>query len=203
MGSPDYAVPILESLNDDFDIAGVVSQPDQPVGRGRRIQSPPVKITAEELGLRVLQPAGIKKGGFMDELSKIKPDVMVVAAYGKILPGEILNFPKYGCINVHASLLPRWRGASPIQNAILAGDEKTGVTIMLMDEGVDTGDILSMNEVKIGDDDTAQSLSEKLSMLGADLLRKTLPEFIKGKIQPQKQNDKEATYTRLIKKKMD
>ena len=201
MGSPDYAVSILKMLDNQHQVAAVITQPDQPVGRGRKIQSPPVKIIADELGLEVHQPASIKGDEFFQILSTIAPDVIVVAAYGKILPKSILEFPKYGCINVHASLLPRWRGASPIQNSILAGDEKTGVTIILMDEGVDTGPVLSKAEVEISHADTAESLTGKLSECGAELLKTTLPDYLEGKIQAQAQDESAATYTKMIKKK--
>ena len=200
MGSPEFAVPILQRLNENYEIGAVVTQPDQPVGRGRKLQSPPVKLAAQEIGLTILQPESIRKDGFLDDLKKISPDVIIVAAYGKILPKEVLEFPRFGCINVHASLLPRWRGASPIQYAILHGDVQTGVTIMRMDEGLDTGPILAKDTVEITKDDNAESLTEKLAGLGADLLEKTLPDYMDRKITPQAQDDSHATFTRLIKK---
>lgn len=200
MGSPDYAVPTLKVLNDNYHVVGVITQPDQPVGRGRKIQSPPVKIMAEKMGLKIYQPNRIKGEDFLQTLSGLAPEVVIVAAYGKILPKKVLEFPKYGCVNVHASLLPRWRGASPIQNAILSGDQQSGVTIMLMDEGVDTGPILSKGDVAIADNDTAESLSGKLALKGAELLKDSLPDYLLGKIQAQKQKEEDATYTRMIKK---
>lgn len=201
MGSPEYAVPVLKMLDDQYQIVGVITQPDQPVGRGRKIKSPPIKTAADELSLKVMQPQSIRDDEFFQTLSNISPDVIVVAAYGKILPKRILEFLEFGCVNVHASLLPRWRGASPIQNAILQGDKKSGVTIMLMDEGVDTGPILTKDEVAIDDSDTAESLSKKLAFCGAELLKETLPDYFLGKLNAQDQNESDATYTKMIKKK--
>ena len=200
MGSPDFAVPVLQRLNESYEIVAVVTQPDQPVGRGRKLQAPPVKLAAQELDLNILQPGSVRKGSFFEDLKRLSPDGIVVAAYGKILPEEVLEFPRFGCINVHASLLPRWRGASPIQYAILHGDAQTGVTIMRMDEGLDTGAMLAKGSIEIADDDTAESLAEKLAVIGADLLEKTLPDYMKGEITPQEQDDSQATFTRLIKK---
>ena len=200
MGSPDFAVPVLQRLNESYEIVAVVTQPDQPVGRGRKLQAPPVKLAAQELDLNILQPGSVRKGSFFEDLKRLSPDGIVVAAYGKILPEEVLEFPKFGCINVHASLLPRWRGASPIQYAILHGDAQTGVTIMRMDEGLDTGAMLAKGSIEITDDDTAESLAKKLAVIGADLLEKTLPAYMKGEITPQEQDDSQATFTRLIKK---
>ncbi len=200
MGSPDYAATILEELNRCFTICGVITQPDQPTGRGKLIQSPTVKSYAESMGLAVFQPEKIRGDDFIVLLNDLAPDAIVVAAYGKILPKSVLEFPKFGCINVHASLLPRWRGASPIYNAILHGDEKSGVTIMLMDEGVDTGAILASREITIERQETTGSLTGKLSRLGADLLVQTLPEYFAGGIKPTAQPEKDATYSRLIKK---
>lgn len=200
MGSPDYAVPILKMLYEDFNLTAVVTQPDQPVGRGKKIQAPPVKVTAEELGIPVYQPLKIRGGVFEEQLKILAPDVIIVAAYGKILPKAVLEFPAFGCLNVHASLLPRWRGAAPIQNAILHGDVKTGVTIMQMDEGVDTGPILRKREVTIHKTDTGGSLSGKLARAGAELLKEVLPEFLEGRLNAQKQAEVGATYTQLIHK---
>ncbi len=200
MGSPDYAVPILKKLNDAYHISAVVTQPDQPVGRGKTIQAPPVKIYAENLGLPVFQPQKVKGEGFLQFLAEQSPDAIVVAAYGKILPRAVLDFPKYDCINVHASLLPRWRGASPIHSAILYGDQLTGVTIMLMDEGVDTGPTLASREVAIGEEETTESLTHALAEAGADLLIRTLPDYFSGKLQANAQPETGATYARLLKK---
>ncbi len=200
MGSPEYAVPILNKLNDSYSINAVITQPDQPVGRGKVIQSPPVKNFAESKRLPVYQPEKIKGEDFRELLSRLAPDAIVVAAYGKILPKEVLNFPKHGCINVHASLLPRWRGASPIHSAIRMGDKKTGVTIMLMDEGVDTGPTLAFSEICIDPQDTTGSLTEKLAGLGADLLIQTLPDYFDGKLKPADQPEEGGTYSQLLKK---
>ena len=200
MGSPDFAVPVLQRLNKTYEIVGVITQPDQPVGRGRKLQAPPVKFAAETLGLRTMQPDRIRGNEFMQELQTIAPDVIIVAAYGKILPKGVLDFPEYGSINVHASLLPCWRGASPIQYAILNGDARTGVTIMRMDAGLDTGPMLAKCALDIAEDDTAESLSEKLAVAGADLLEMTLPDYIDGKITAEEQDDSQATFTSLIKK---
>jgi methionyl-tRNA formyltransferase len=200
MGSPDYAVPILEMLHENYPVVAVVTQPDKPVGRGKKIQSPPVKVLAEKLGLTVLQPKRIKGKSFMEELEQLAPDVIIVAAYGKILPKSILDFPKYGCVNVHASMLPKWRGASPIQYAIWKGDAESGVTIMLMDEGVDTGGILAQRSVKIVPAETTESLAQKLSHTGTELLQQTLPDYLAGKLEAVAQREEEATFTRMLDK---
>jgi methionyl-tRNA formyltransferase len=200
MGSPDYAVPILKLLNEHYQVVGVITQPDQPVGRGKKIQSPPIKILSNALGIPVFQPQQLKGEDFIQKLKGMTPDAIVVAAYGKILPKPVLNLPEYGCINVHASLLPRWRGASPIQHAILCGDEKTGVTIMLMDEGVDTGPILSQSEISVDSQETAETLSSKLANEGAELLIHTIPQYFSGRITIRQQNEEGITYTSLLKK---
>ena len=200
MGSPDYAVPALKMLHAQFNLTAVVTQPDQPVGRGKKIQAPPVKIIAQELDVPIFQPAKVRGAEFMELLRTLAPDVIIVAAYGKILPEAVLEFPSFGCLNLHASLLPRWRGASPIQNAILHGDEKTGVTIMKMDRGVDTGAIFQMREVSIEPDDTAGSLSEKLAVTGAALLEEILPKYFDGTISAQEQPEEGATYAQLLHK---
>ena len=200
MGSPVFAVPILRSLADASDIIGVVTQPDRPAGRGRKIEQSAVKEISLSLSFPILQPIRIRDSGVVDHLRKLNPDVIVVAAYGQILTGSILEIPHFGCINVHASLLPRWRGASPVQAAILAGDSVTGVSIMKMDAGLDTGPIIAQKELNISDDDTSFSLSEKLSNLGASLLLDTLDGYYSGKIKINNQNDEQATKTHLIKK---
>lgn len=200
MGSPVFAVPILRSLADASDIIGVVTQPDRPAGRGRKIEQSAIKEISLSLSFPILQPIRIRDSGVVDHLRKLNPDVIVVAAYGQILTGSILEIPHFGCINVHASLLPRWRGASPVQAAILAGDSVTGVSIMKMDAGLDTGPIIAQKELNISDDDTSFSLSEKLSNLGASLLLDTLDGYYSGKIKINNQNDEQATKTHLIKK---
>ena len=200
MGSPDYAVPVLKMLHANFNLTAVITQPDQPVGRGKKIQAPPIKTAALELGLPVHQPAKARGPEFLALLENLAPDVIIVAAYGKILREDVLDFPRFGCLNVHASLLPRWRGASPIQNAILHGDEKSGVTIMKMDKGVDTGPVFEMKEVAISADDTAGTLSEKLAAAGAELLGEILPRYLAGEISAKPQPEEGATYAHLLKK---
>jgi methionyl-tRNA formyltransferase len=200
MGSPDFAVPSLSALAEKYSVVGVVTQPDRPAGRGRTMQPSPVKLLARKLDLPVVQPEKLSQAEAMEQLLSWKPDVVVVAAFGQILRADVLDLPPYGCINVHASLLPRWRGAAPIQAAILHGDAQTGVTIMLMDAGVDTGPILRQSSTPILPDDTAGRLSERLSRLGADLLIETLPGYLNGDIVPQPQNEADATYSPMLKK---
>jgi methionyl-tRNA formyltransferase len=200
MGSPDFAVPSLRALAVDYPIVGVVTQPDREAGRGRRLVAPPVKLAALELGLPVIQPEKLRAPETMAQLEAWHPDLIVVAAFGQILRLAILDLPRYGCVNVHGSLLPRWRGAAPIQAAILAGDEQTGVTIMKMDSGVDTGPMLSQRALPIEADDTAGSLFEILSTLGADLLMETLPGYLDGKIALHPQPEEGVTHAPMLKK---
>ncbi|MCR5118431.1 MAG: methionyl-tRNA formyltransferase [Lachnospiraceae bacterium] len=201
MGTPDYAVAPLKALyNAGYEISAVVTQPDKPVGRGRKIQECPVKILAKELGLPVFTPERIKRPEAVEELKKFEADIFVVAAFGQILSKEILMMPKYGCVNIHASLLPRYRGASPIQTAVLNGDEFSGVTIMQMDEGIDTGDIISQKSIKLDEDETGGSLFDKLAELGAELICEVLPEIEKGNISPVRQDNEKASHTRMISK---
>jgi len=199
MGSPDFALPTLRALNKAFEVVSVVTQPDRPAGRGRKMQPPEVKILAEELGLPLIQPASLKDPDAFKQLEAWSPDVIVVAAFGQILRENVLNLPPYGCINVHASLLPRWRGAAPVQAAILH-DDVTGVTIMKMDKGLDTGPILSQKTIPIPDEITAGELFDQLAQLGADLLVDTLSKYIRGEIQPEPQNDEKATYAPRLQK---
>ena len=175
MGSPDFALPSLRALAEGFEVAGVVTQPDRASGRGREIKMPPVKTLAQELGLPLIQPEKLRAPEAMDQLRAWAPDLIVVAAFGQILKKDVLDLPRYGCINVHASLLPRWRGAAPIHAAILAGDEETGVTIMQMNVGLDTGPMLAQRSIRLTSADTAGSVTQALSTLGADLLIETLP----------------------------
>jgi methionyl-tRNA formyltransferase len=200
MGSPDFAVPTLRGLAAHYEMVGVVTQPDRASGRGQALKSPPTKMLANELGLNVIQPEKLRAPEAMDQLRLWNPDLIVVAAFGQILKPDVLTLPPYGCINVHTSLLPRWRGAAPIQAAILAGDVETGVTIMNMDQGVDTGAIINQRAIKIEVDDTAGSLSGKLSHLGADLLIETLPGYLSGELKPQPQDESKATYAPMLKK---
>jgi methionyl-tRNA formyltransferase len=200
MGSPDFAVPILEALSANYTIEGVVTQPDRPSGRGRLLQSPPAKRLAGRLNLPVIQPKSLKEEWVHDQLTAWAPDLIVVAAFGQILRDNILNLPPYKCLNVHASLLPRWRGAAPIPAAILAGDKHTGATIMVMDPGVDTGPILSQSTIAITPEDTSKTLQPKISRLGAELLLETLPGYLNQSITPIDQDDSQATYAPMLKK---
>ncbi len=200
MGSPDFAVPSLEALAAGYLVVGVVSQPDRPAGRGRELVPPPVKQAALRLGLPVIQPERLRQPEALEQLHAWAPDVIVVAAFGQILKPAVLDLPPFGCINVHGSLLPRGRGAAPIQHAILEGDAQTGITIMRMDPGVDTGPILSQRALPIAPDDTGGSLFEKLSRLGADLLIETLPPYLRGELQPRPQPQEGATYAPMLRK---
>ena len=199
LGSPDFALPTLEMLNRHFTVVGVVTQPDRPAGRGRQLQAPYVKLLANKLCLDLIQPKSLKEPDVYQQLVDWKPDVIVVAAFGQILREKVLTLPPYGCLNVHASLLPRWRGAAPVQAAILH-DEVTGVTIMKMDKGLDTGPVLSQAGVNISKVITGGELSDTLAQLGATLLADTLPKYVQGEIQPQPQNNEEATYAPRLKK---
>lgn len=200
MGSPDFALPVLRALAEHYQIVGVVTQPDRPSGRGRELKSPPVKTLAMDLGLAYIQPEKLRAPEAMDQLRLWAPDLIVVAAFGQILKPNVLDLPRYGCINVHASLLPRWRGAAPINAAILAGDEETGVTIMKMDVGLDTGPMLTQRSMRLTPDDTAGSVIEALSVLGADLLIETLASYLSGEIVPRPQPEEGVTYAPMLKK---
>ncbi|MEM7433692.1 MAG: methionyl-tRNA formyltransferase [Myxococcota bacterium] len=199
-GSPDFAVPCLDALHRISEVAAVVSQPDRPAGRGLSVRAPAVKQRALELGLDVWQPTRVRTPEFADRLRSLGADVGVVVAYGRILPLAVLEAPRMGCVNVHASLLPRWRGAAPIQWAIVHGDTETGVTLMQMDEGMDTGPILATATTPIERDDDAASLSERLSALGADLLARKLREHVAGQLEPVPQNNDAATMAPLLDK---
>lgn len=199
MGTPDFASIILNAMvKAECEIVGVVSQPDRPKGRGHKLMPTDVKKAAESAGLTVYQPESLKDEAFLPVLEELKPDIIVVAAYGRILPKYILEYPKYGCVNVHASLLPKYRGAAPIQRAIINGDKVTGVTIMQMAQGLDTGDILSKAETEIGEYETAGELFDRLAVIGGELLINTLDEI--DDIEPEKQNDDEAVYAEKISK---
>ena len=200
MGSPDFALPSLRALADVYEVVGVVTQPDRASGRGRELKPPPVKVLAQELNIPVVQPDKLKQPEAMEQLRAWAPDLIVVAAFGQILRKDVLELPQYRCINVHASLLPRWRGAAPINAAILHGDEATGVTIMQMDVGLDTGPMLAKRSIRLKPDDTAGSVFQALSTLGADLLLETLPDYLSGKIQPEPQPDDGATYAPMLNK---
>ena len=200
LGSPQFARFILLSLVDHFNVVGVVTQPDRPSGRGQILSSPPVKDTAKELGIPYIQPEKLREEEVYRQLNEWNSDLFVVAAYGKILKQNILDLPKFGCLNVHASLLPRWRGAAPIQASILAGDQETGITIMKMDSGVDTGQILAQRSTLISSMDDYLSLEMRLAIIGAELLIKTIPCFLNGKIRAIAQDDSLSTYAPMIKK---
>lgn len=201
MGSPPFAVPTLQALSKNYPLVGVVTQPDRPAGRGRSMRAPAVKVLAQALEIPIIQPQRVRDQHAMQQIRKWHPDLIVVVAFGQILRPELLDLPTHGCINVHASLLPRWRGAAPIQAAILNGDENTGVTIMRMDPGMDTGPIIFQATTPIQEHDTADTLSKRLSQLGADSLIETLPAYIRGEIEPQSQEDSLATKAPLLKKK--
>ena len=204
MGTPDFSIPVLKALTDskDHTVKAVVSQPDKARGRSSKPVSTPVKAFATERDIDVYTPEKVKDTGFIKTLKNIGCDVIVVVAFGQILPQEILDIPRYGCINVHASLLPRWRGAAPIQWSIITGDAVTGITTMQMDAGLDTGDILLKKKVPIAPDETSLSLFEKLSPIGADLLLETLYGLENGEIKPKKQDEKNSTYAKIIKKEL-
>ena len=200
MGSPDFSLPTLRALSNAYDVVGVVTQPDRASGRGRELKSPPVKTLALELGIPVMQPEKLRQPEAMEQLQAWRPDLIVVAAFGQIIKKDVLYLPRFGCINVHASLLPRWRGAAPINAAILHGDEETGVTIMVMDVGLDTGPMLSKRSIRLTRDETAGSAFEKMSQLGAGLLTETLPNYLSGKLTPTPQPKEGVTYAPMIKK---
>ncbi len=200
MGSPEFALPTLKALAERYPVVGVVTQPDRPAGRGNVLTPPPVKVLAQQLGLEVFQPEKLRTPEAKEKLRSWNPDLIVVAAFGQILRQEVLDLPPFGCINVHASLLPRWRGASPIQAAILHGDTVTGVTIMKMDPGIDTGPILAQRTVTIQPEDTAGSLSERLAQEGASLLMEVLPDYLEGRLHPQPQPEEGATYAKMLSK---
>lgn len=200
MGSPDFALPGLRALASRYQIVGVVTQPDRASGRGRALKPPPVKTLALELGLPLVQPEKLRQPEAVQQLRAWNPDLIVVAAFGQILKPEVLDLPRFGCLNVHASLLPRWRGAAPINAAILAGDEEMGVTIMKMDAGLDTGGILAQRAFRLSPDVTAGAAFDALSALGADLLLESLPDYLAGKLTPVPQPEDGVTYAPMLKK---
>jgi methionyl-tRNA formyltransferase len=200
MGSPEFALPTLRALAQHYEVIGVITQPDRGSGRGREQKAPPVKTLALELNIPVLQPEKLRDPNAMAQLHEWNPELIVVAAFGQILKKDVLELPQYGCINVHASLLPRWRGAAPINAAILAGDEEIGVTIMKMDVGLDTGPMLSKRSIRHTPDLTTGSAIRALSELGADLLIDTLPDYLSGKTIPQPQPEEGSTYAPMLKK---
>ncbi len=201
MGTPDFAVSSLDALiNSEHNILRVYSQPDRPKGRGHKLQPTPVKELALKNGIEVFQPNSLKSDEIAEEIKKLNPDCIVVVAYGKLLPKSILDIPQKGCINVHGSLLPKYRGAAPIQWAVLNGEQVSGVTTMFMAEGMDTGDMLLKREVPIGENETSQELFDRLKEVGAELLIETLEKL--DEISPEKQNDELATHAPMISKEM-
>ena len=200
MGTPEFAVPCLTTLIDTHTVVGVVTQPDKPAGRGNRLRPSPVKVMAEAAGIPVYQPKSLRKEDAADRLREWRPDLIIVAAFGQILRPHILYLPPKGSLNVHASLLPRWRGASPIQHAILAGDSVTGVSLMRMDEGLDTGGMYVQESLLIDPRETAATLHDRLATLGADMLRRHLPDILDGRLSPTPQSDDGSTYAPMIRK---
>jgi methionyl-tRNA formyltransferase len=200
-GTPQFAVPTLEKLiAEKHEIDLVMTNPDEPSGRGYDMKATPVKLAALKAGLRVFQPLKLKEDSTVGVLSKFHPDFIVVVAYGHIIPKWMIDLPRYGCINLHASLLPKYRGAAPIQWALIRGESVTGVTTMKIDEGLDTGDVLLQKEIPIHDDDTMETLAERLSGAGADLMVETLSKLDRAEIQPQPQNHAQATFAPILKK---
>ena len=198
MGTPDFSVPVLQGLIDNYDVVGVVSQPDKRVGRHLELRNTPVKELALKYNIPVIQPIKIREE--YKEIIDLNPDIIITCAYGQIIPKEILDYPKYGCINVHASLLPKYRGGAPIHWSIINGDKKTGITIMYMDVGMDTGDIISQDEIEILDSDNLESIHDKLSILGRDLLLDTLPSIFDGTNDRLKQDESKVEYAYNIKR---
>ncbi len=203
MGTPDFAVSALQAIIEaGHEVAAVVTQPDKPRGRGREMQATPVKVCALAHDIPVFQPVKIREPEAVGTLRAYGADIFVVAAFGQILTEEILTMPRYGCVNIHASLLPKYRGAAPIQQAVIDGEKVSGVTIMQMDRGIDTGDILMKAEVPIADRETGDSLHDKLAAAGARLITEALPLIERGEVTPVKQNDEEASYVRTLRKNM-
>lgn len=200
MGTPEFAVSSLAACFDIGDVVAVVTQPDKPKGRGHAVAISPVKALAQERGVPVLQPVKLRTPPFSEELRKYEPDVCVVTAYGRILPKDVLDLPRKGCVNVHASLLPRFRGAAPIQWSLAYGDAETGVSLMVMDEGLDTGPVLAMRRLPIGPEDTSATLHEKLAKLGGEILREDLPKYLRGELQPVPQPTEGVVLAPIINK---
>ncbi len=200
MGSPDFAVPVLAGLAENYHVVGVVTQPDRPSGRGRVMTPPPVKVLAQQLDLPLMQPLKLRQPEAFEQLLGWKPDAIIVAAFGQILRQNVLDLPPLGCINVHASYLPRWRGAAPIQAALLSGDEYTGVSIMRMDAGIDTGPVFYQEKVTILPEDTEETLSQRLSQTGREALLKVLPDILAGQMTAHLQEENGVTYASMIKK---
>lgn len=203
MGTPDFSVPCLQRLIDDgHNVSAVFTQPDKPKGRGHHMMPPPVKELAVKYDIPVYQPQRLRTSDDIDTLREIAPELIIVVAYGQILPQSVLDIPKYGCINIHASLLPRYRGAAPIQWCVLNGEKKSGVTSMQMDAGLDTGDMLLSAEAEIGENDTAEDLHDKLSVLGAQVMSETIALLQKGQLEPKKQDDSLSNYAPMLSKEL-
>ena len=201
MGTPDFAVPCLrELINNNYEISKVITQPDRPKGRGQKLMPSPVKEEAKKHNIEVLQPERIKDFQFVKQIENLNPDIIVVVAFGQILPKTILDIPKYGCINVHASLLPKYRGAAPINWCIINGEKTTGITTMYMNEGLDTGDMILKREIPILDSENAQQLHDKLSILGATLLLETIDQLLKGNASRTPQDHSQSTYAPMLSK---
>ncbi|SDB97970.1 methionyl-tRNA formyltransferase [Melghirimyces thermohalophilus] len=201
MGTPDFAVPSLKTLVEEgYEVLSVVTQPDRPRGRKRVMTPPPVKEVAQELGIPVFQPEKLRKPENVQQVVDLNPDLIVTAAYGQILPREVLEVPRYGCINVHASLLPKYRGGAPIHHALIRGEKKTGVTIMYMVEALDAGDMLAQQAIPIERDDDVSSLHDKLARVGAELLAKTVPPLLKGEIEATPQEEDQVTFAPNIRR---
>ena len=202
MGTPDFSVPALERIATEHEVVAVITQKDKPKGRGMSVSYTPVKESALKLNIPIYQPDKVKEESFVEELKKLNPDVIVVIAFGQILSNDILTLPKYGCINVHASLLPKYRGAAPIQWAVIDGEEKSGVCTMKMDEGLDTGDIIDVDEITLDPKETGGSLFDKLAKLGGELILKTLQNLEFGKATFIKQDDSKSTYAKKMTKEL-
>lgn len=202
MGTPEFAAIALDALVKEHDVVAVITQPDKPQGRNRKLVPTPVKVKAQEYSIPVYQPQKVRDEETVQMIREYHPDVIVVAAYGQILPESILNIPAYGCINIHASLLPKYRGAAPIERAILDGEQVTGVTTMYMEKGLDTGDMIDKVEVKIEADDTGATLHDKLAKAGANLIVKTLSQIQDGTVKRTKQDDTESCYAAMLTKEM-
>ncbi|MAT97639.1 MAG: methionyl-tRNA formyltransferase [Anaerolineaceae bacterium] len=200
MGTPEFAVPVLQTLIETQTVVGVVTQPDRPAGRGKQLRPSPVKLTAAAANIPIYQPKSLRSEEAAQPLRDWQPDIIVVAAFGQILRPHVLNLPPHGCLNIHASLLPRWRGASPIQHAILAGDAETGVCLMQMDEGLDTGPVYACMPTPISPTETAASLHDRLAELGANLLNVHLDNIVAGNLTPAPQDDAQSTYAPMISK---
>lgn len=201
MGTPDFAVDCLETLaNSEHDVVAVFSQPDKPQGRKQIMTAPEVKVCAEKYNIPVYQPTTLKDGSSTQLLTQLSPELIVVVAYGKLIPQEILDIPQYGCVNVHASLLPKLRGAAPIQWSVINGEKVTGVTTMQLDAGLDTGDILLVKETEIGENETSGELFDRLKVLGSEVLMETIDAMLKGELHPIKQDDSQSTYASMLNK---